>query len=321
MCDAWNFVCFLPGKNYGTPNDEYITINVHTDAMSLTQDNGSLGALGIARYFSHIPQSLRGKTLLFCIDCRHFIEGYEFGNIAHDPYKVYPELVGKITATVGLEHMGELEGAEDYENNTMVCTGLPEYTFMKADDNDYCSRILIEAAVDSGLERADVKIAGRPGIHGMFKGMVRAVQASCHKLGVCEIGQAGNWPGAHTQTFSGMQYFSKKKFHDEVYVWTQVVGCMMETDSIVYDIMWSDLNTSVRSLYSQKFICAEAKEGLLGFISSVFAQVESGEYLKAASRLKDTFPDVLLTLIDKDTAQPALDAAELVYRKLISRSK
>jgi hypothetical protein len=117
--------------------------------MSLTQDNGSLGLLGVCRYFAALPQSARRKTLLFCIDTRHFIEGGDFSpeNWPHDPYQVFPELVPKVTATIGLEHMGEMEARENYETNRMEPTGLPELTFMRSDDNDFCARILIEAAV------------------------------------------------------------------------------------------------------------------------------------------------------------------------------
>ncbi len=340
--DAWNFLCFLPGRHYGTDRDEYVSINNHVDAMSLTQDNGCLGSLGIARYFSHIPQEEREKTLLFCIDSRHFIEGFENGNFAHDPYQVYPEVAKKVVVTIGLEHMGEMEAAEDYANNTMVPTGRPEYSFMKADDNDWCARVLIEAAIDSGLERADIKIDGRPGIHGMYKGLVRAVQASVHRLGKCVIGEAGNWPGAHTQTFSGMEYFGEKKFRDEVHLWTQVTGCMMETDSIVYDTVWSDLNIEIRRAAAEdpdkvlqklmpmptdterevrkdrKVISERAKEGLLSLVSGIFRRVEDGSYLQAADRLeREAVPAAQLLGADEVTAA-AKKAAEAL-REYISR--
>lgn len=314
--DAWNFVTFMPGCNYGTDDDEYITVNVHTDAMSLTQDNGSLGALGIARYFSNVPQAERKKTILFCVDSRHFIEGYEQGNFQHDPYQVWPELQKKITVTIGMEHMGELEGAEDYENNTMVCTGRPEFTFMKADDNDYCARILIQAAIDSGLERADIKIDGRPGIHGKFKGWVRAIQASCHKLKVCVIGQAGNWPGAHTQIFSTLQYFSPKKFRDEVHLWTQVVCEMMEVPSVVYHIAWSDLNTAIRKLRTEGIISEAAKEGLISGVSSVFSNVESGDYGVAASRLEREIGTAIREITSEDEGAEAIAALDRVLAVL-----
>ncbi len=308
--DAWNFVCFLPGARYGDPSDEYVSVNNHVDAMSLTQDNGALGSLGIARYFSRIPVKERQKTLLFCIDSRHFIEGFENGYFRHDPYQVFPELREKVTVTVGLEHMGEMEAAEDYTANDMIPTGRPEYSFMKADDNDFCSRILIAAAIDSGLERADIKIDGRPGIHGKYKGLVRAVQASVHRLGKCVIGEAGNWPGAHTQTYSGMKFFGEKKFRDEVHAWTQVVGCLMETDSIVYDIAWSDLNIRIRKAASETpdkilpvlmpmpgdkketvsedriIISPDTRDGLLSLVSDIFRDAEGGEYSRVRNRLE-----------------------------------
>lgn len=283
--ENWNFLYFLPGKDYGTDADDYITINTHSDAMALTQDNGALGALGIARYFSHIPQEQRPKTIVFNIDTRHFVEGFEAGNFEHDPYQVYPEVTKKVSVTLGMEHMGEMEGAEDYENNKMVPTGRPEYSFMKADDNDWCARVLIQAAADSGLERADVKIDGRPGNAGLYKSRVRSVQAYCHNLDVAIIGEAGNWPGAHTQTFSTMDYFGSKKFRDEVHLWTQVVSNLMSVDRIVYDVVWSDINTAIRALGAAELITPTAMEGMLKNASDIFAHVEEGEYEMVATRL------------------------------------
>ncbi len=286
VCDNWNFLYFLPGKNYGTDADEYITINIHVDAMALTQDNGALGALGVCHYFSQIPQEKRHKTLVFCIDTRHFIEGFETGNFDMDPYQVFPEVVDKVTVTIGLEHLGEMEGAEDYANNDMVPTGRPEYSFMKADDNDWCTKILIQAAIDSGLERADIKIDGRPGNQGKYKGLVRAVQASTHKLGKAVIGEAGNWPGAHTQMYNGLKYFGAKKFRDEVALWTQVTSNMMDADSIVYDICWSNINTAIRNLGEAGKVDSTAMEGMILNMSNIFHHIEAGEYDVAVSRLQ-----------------------------------
>ena len=40
-------IAYLPGKNYGTPQDEQVLLATHTDAMSLIEENGGLGVLGI----------------------------------------------------------------------------------------------------------------------------------------------------------------------------------------------------------------------------------------------------------------------------------
>ena len=312
--DAWNFVCYLPGAHYGTDRDDQISINIHVDAMSLTQDNGSLGLLGIVHYFSQMPREQRRKTLLLCIDSRHFIEGFENGNVAHDPYVVFPQIREKITACLGLEHMGEMEGAEDFVHNDMVPTGRPEFTFMVSDDNDFCAHLLIRSAINSGLERADIKIDGRPGLHGMYKGLVRAVQAKVHKLGVCVMGQAGNWCGAHTQIYSTLQYFGPEKFAAEVALWTEVVDGLMRTDAAVYDIAWAKLNTAIRDAAKGGEITETAKEGLLLGVASLFRDAEDGDYGLAAQRLAQEIVPAAQVLSAQGIAEAAQKVADMLRR-------
>src|SRR6185436_7686613 len=70
-------IAYLPGKNYGTPQDEQLLLATHTDAMSLIEENGGLGMLGIMSYFNHIPKAQRDRTIMFYFDCRHFMPGAE----------------------------------------------------------------------------------------------------------------------------------------------------------------------------------------------------------------------------------------------------
>jgi len=37
---------YLPGKDYGTPQDQQILLSTHTDAMSLVEEDGAFGMLG-----------------------------------------------------------------------------------------------------------------------------------------------------------------------------------------------------------------------------------------------------------------------------------
>src|SRR5205085_2758834 len=64
---------YLPGKDYGTAADQQVLIATHQDAMSLSEENGGLGMLGVLSYFSHIPQAERPRTLVFWFDNRHFM--------------------------------------------------------------------------------------------------------------------------------------------------------------------------------------------------------------------------------------------------------
>ena len=192
----------------------------------------------------------------------------------------------RVSVTVGLEHLGSMGGKWDSETGDMVPNGLPNLSFCKADDNDWCADVLIQAAVDSGLERADVKIDGRPGNSGKFKGLVRAVQASTHKLGKCVIGEAGSWTGTNTQEATGIDYWGEKKFADEIYMWTQVVANMMDVDSIVYDICWSNLNTAIRQLSTAGIVDDKTVEGMIKNVSSIFTHCVKGEYAIAAERLE-----------------------------------
>ncbi|MDP6993009.1 MAG: hypothetical protein QGF87_01525, partial [Woeseiaceae bacterium] len=61
--EAYQTIVYLPGRDYGTPDDEQILLINHTDGPSITQDNGALGLLAIVKYFSHIPQEHRPRTL------------------------------------------------------------------------------------------------------------------------------------------------------------------------------------------------------------------------------------------------------------------
>jgi hypothetical protein len=96
----------LPGRDYGTPQDEQILLATHTDAMSLIEENGGLGMLAIMSYFNKLPRSARARTLVFYFDCRHFMPGGEASWPQYDYYTMHPERLKPVVATLGLEHMG-----------------------------------------------------------------------------------------------------------------------------------------------------------------------------------------------------------------------
>src|SRR5205085_2935082 len=99
-------IAYLPGRDYGTPKDEQVLIATHTDAMSLIEENGGLGLLGIASYFHRLPRRLRPRTLALYFDCRHFMPGGEASWPEFDYYTIHPERLKSVVATIGVEHMG-----------------------------------------------------------------------------------------------------------------------------------------------------------------------------------------------------------------------
>jgi len=72
--------------------------------MSLIEENGGMGMLGIASYFRHIPQAERPRTLVFYFDCRHFMPGGEASWPQFDYYTIHPERLKPIVATFAFPH-------------------------------------------------------------------------------------------------------------------------------------------------------------------------------------------------------------------------
>ncbi len=106
-------VATLPGSS----TDEAIILNTHTDGPNATEENGALGLLALAAYFSKMPKTERRRTLIFPMTTGHFaspwvpsIRGF---------IEKHADLVKKTVAAVTVEHLGCREwmdvGAQRYE--------------------------------------------------------------------------------------------------------------------------------------------------------------------------------------------------------------
>ena len=42
--EAYQLFAYLPGKHYGTPDDQQVMLTTHTDGPSISQENGALGS-------------------------------------------------------------------------------------------------------------------------------------------------------------------------------------------------------------------------------------------------------------------------------------
>src|SRR6266849_10403206 len=195
------FLAYLPGKNYGTPQDEQVLIATHTDAMSLIEENGGLGMLGIMSYFNHIPRSARPRTLTFYFDCRHFMPGAEGSWPQYDYYSVHPERLKSIVATLGVEHMGGRQtieagpGGNQYvysselpENGGVITSLMDVYN-----NNIWLVEAIARAATDNHWPRVDVKAGDvGPGVNGGFLGAVKSAMNKGRAYRIPGIGLAGH---------------------------------------------------------------------------------------------------------------------------------
>jgi len=264
------YIGYLPGRDYGTPKDEQIMIATHSDAMSLVEDNGALGLLGVLYYFNHIPQAQRPRTLVFYFDARHFMPGAEGAWPQYDYYNINPHLLKRIVATVGMEHMGGRAtyetgpGGNDYKYHPggRNSGGLITSYIDVNNNNPWFIKQFAKAATDNDWPWVQVKAGARePGIHG---GMQTSTRSPMNKGGSYDppipgVGLAGDWPGAWTQTYSqldtmaGFGGFDAEYFQKQIAGMSQVIGNMMLVDPLVIDFGWGNLKSGLAC--AERFIC------------------------------------------------------------------
>lgn len=162
--EAYFLSGFLPGNKYGKAEDEMVLLITHTDGPGLSQENGALGILAVIRYFSHIPRNERHRTLLVLLDPQHYMPGRH----SIKWYSLYPETATHIVASMGIEHLGQIEYREN--GDEFLPTGLPEVTKVFVQDNQALIKRAIMAVKDNRLPRAMVHCPSREG-QGMWEGM------------------------------------------------------------------------------------------------------------------------------------------------------
>lgn len=154
----------LPGRNHGKDSDEMVLVISHTDGPSLTQENGPLGILGMLQHLSRIARENRPRSVLVLLDPSHFMPS----GSAPDWYERNPELAANIVASLGIEHLGQVEYKE--VGNDYLPTGRPELSGLMVQDNDRLIAMAIKAVSAHGLPRTLVQSPPRAG-QGHWFGM------------------------------------------------------------------------------------------------------------------------------------------------------
>jgi hypothetical protein len=100
-------IATLPGAS----SEEIIIVNTHTDGPNATEENGAIGILALAKYFSKIPTSERRRTIVFPLTSGHFA-GPWVPSI-RGVIEKHPDLIKKAVAALTIEHLGCLEWMDD----------------------------------------------------------------------------------------------------------------------------------------------------------------------------------------------------------------
>jgi len=289
-------VAHLPGRSYGTPQDEQVLVATHTDAMSLIEENGGLGLLGILSYFNHIPRSARPRTLTFYFDCRHFMPGAEAAWPQFDYFTIHPERLRSIVATIGVEHMGGKQtieagadgnryaySSERPENGGVITSLMDVYN-----NNIWLVEAIARAATDNRWPRVDVKAGNvAPGVNGGFQGTVKSPMNKGRAYKIPGVGLAGDWPGGWTQTYAqadteaGPHGFDEQYFVQQVAGLSQIAAELMLVKPIVIDLGWGSLKSGLLKLPEGP------RRALIAEYVAMFKRVEAGALGDARAALKE----------------------------------
>jgi len=310
-------LAYLPGRDYGTPRDEQVLLATHTDAMSLIEENGGLGMLGILSYFNRIPRTARPRTLIFYLDCRHFMPGGEASWPQFDYYTLHPERLKPIVATLGIEHMGGRQTIESGPdgNHYVYSSERPENggvitSLMDVHNNNiWLIEAIARAATDNHWPRVDVKSGNTgPGINGGFQGTVKSPMNKGRAYGLPGVGLAGDWPGGWTQTYAqadteaGMHGFDKDYFVQQVAGLSQLAAEFMFVKPLVIDLGWGTLKSALVSLPDSGFVASKEarthRQTLMNQYVTAFRHVEEAALAEARNALNRLSAQISVSVID-----------------------
>jgi hypothetical protein len=154
----------------GTTSDEVLIVNTHTDGPNATEENGGVGILALAKYFSKVPKSDRKRTLVFPLTTGHFAGPWVPS--MRGIIQKYPDLIKKAVAALTVEHLGCKEWLDDASFHYKA-TGENEWAIAITEAAGPAS-ILVEALQGSGDRRTAVVNPVHGGWLGEGGGLARA---------------------------------------------------------------------------------------------------------------------------------------------------
>jgi hypothetical protein len=324
---AYEIVATLPGRNYGTANDEAILLATHVDGPSLAEDNGGLGILAVLNYYAKIPQAQRPKSIVVYFESRHFIAGTE----ASYPLSIIEELPGRFKTVVGglaLEHFGGLQFAET--DNNYAATGRAATTHVWGWPNPLAIEEATSAIRGQNVPRAINIVPARPGVNGGVQLNWLGGGFSRHLV---DLGGwpgwhiSGDWPSAGFQAFypSAKTRISTDVFLKQTAAAVQLVNALMTKDVIALAPAWGYLQVGVTTLEANAFLRPnEADKGRAALATdydSIFELVKAGRYDQVPARLDamSASAEKLLLPPSASTLKAAITAAGKVAERGVAR--
>ena len=199
----------------GATSDEVIIVNTHTDGPNATEENGGLGILALAKYFSRLPRSERRRTLVFPLTTGHFAGPWVPS--MRGIIQKYPDLIKKTVAALTVEHLGCKEWADD-TSFRYTATGENEWA-VAITEMAGPGRILVEALEGSG----DWKTAVVNPVHGGWLGE----GGSLARAGVPTIGYIPQPNYLLAGPANGcIEKLSAERLHSEIEVFAKVIHKM-----------------------------------------------------------------------------------------------
>ncbi len=225
--EAWQSIAFLPGRHYGTPADEVIQLTTHTDGPSISQDNGALGILGVVKYFSHLPQGQRERSLMVFLDCRHYMPGDEQAFANQDWFALHPEARKNVVGLIHMEHLGQIGFYED--GYRLVPIGQTEPFSLWATDHQTMIDTAIRVVKETPLPGACVRDVDRPGVHGRSQGPWFGLGGVARQLGIPAFGIMGLL-GAYWSSASRLNRLDAVLFAQQVAAFVRLTAALMQAD-------------------------------------------------------------------------------------------
>jgi hypothetical protein len=115
----------LPGPRHGQDDEEILVCNTHSDGPNITEENGGVAVVNMARYFAGLPAAERPKTMVFMASTGHF--GHRFLGSGRDWIAQHPQIMKRTVACLTLEHFGCREWEDVREGGSLrfAATGRP----------------------------------------------------------------------------------------------------------------------------------------------------------------------------------------------------